>query len=76
MQNELKLFNEVVQQAYKTKWVVHCEPSLAGADHGVKYLGQYTHRIAITNQRIINIEGGGMSNLLLRITATTKSKNR
>jgi hypothetical protein len=56
-ENELVLFNGVVQQAYKTKWVVHCEPSLAGADHVVKYLGQYTHRIAITNQRILNIEG-------------------
>lgn len=57
-QNKLALFNAAVQQAFKTKWVVHCEPSLAGADHVVKYLGQYTHRIAITNQRIINIEGG------------------
>jgi hypothetical protein len=57
-QNELALFNEVVQQAYKTKWVVHCEPSLAGADHVVKYLGQYTHRVAITNQRILKIEEG------------------
>ena len=56
-QNELVLSNAAVQQAYKTKWVVHCEPSLAGADHVVKYLGQYTHRIAITNQRILNIAG-------------------
>lgn len=57
-QNELELFNSVVQQAYKTKWVVHCEASLAGADYVVKYLGQYTHRVAITNQRILNISGG------------------
>lgn len=53
--NELSLFDEKVQQAYKTPWVVHCEPSLAGAEHVVKYLGQYTHRVAITNQRIVNI---------------------
>jgi hypothetical protein len=57
-QNELALFNDAVQQVYKTKWVVHCEPSLAGADHVVKYLGQYTHRVAITNQRILNIANG------------------
>ena len=57
-QNELSLFNDKVQQAYKTKWVVHCEPSLAGAEHVVKYLGQYTHRVAITNQRILNIADG------------------
>lgn len=54
-QNELTLFYDKVQQAYKTKWVVHCEASLAGAEHVIKYLGQYTHRVAITNQRILNI---------------------
>jgi hypothetical protein len=56
--NLLHLFDERVQHAYKTKWVVNCEPSLAGAGHVVKYLGQYTHRVAITNQRIVNIAGG------------------
>ena len=54
-QDELPLFNDRLQQAYNTRWVVHCEPSLASADHVVKYLGQYTHRVAITNQRILNI---------------------
>jgi len=57
-QNELPIFNDKVQQAYATKWVVHCEPSMAGAHHVVKYLGQYTHRMAITNQRILNIANG------------------
>jgi hypothetical protein len=57
-QNELFLFNDRVQQAYQTKWVVHCEPSLASAEHVVRYLGQYTHRVAITNQRILDIAGG------------------
>lgn len=54
-QNELLLFDDNVQQAYKTPWVVHCEPSLANAEHVINYLGQYTHRVAITNQRILNI---------------------
>ena len=57
-QNELALFDWQVQAAYKTPWVVHCEPSMASAEHVVKYLGQYTHRVAITNQRILNIENG------------------
>lgn len=54
-QNVLDLFNDKVQQAYNTSWVVHCEPSLASARHVVRYLGQYTHRVAITNHRILNI---------------------
>lgn len=53
--NELALFYHTVQQAWKTPWVVHCEPSLAHAHHVVKYLGQYTHRVAITNDRILGI---------------------
>lgn len=57
-QNELLLFDDKVQQAYNTKWVVHCGPALARAEHVVKYLGQYTHRVAITNQRILNIADG------------------
>ena len=54
-QGELPLFDPKLQQVYKTRWVVHCEPALASAEHVVKYLGQYTHRVAITNQRILNI---------------------
>jgi hypothetical protein len=57
-QKALSIFDDKLQQAYQTKWVVHCEPSLASADHVVKYLGQYTHRVAVTNQRILNISGG------------------
>jgi hypothetical protein len=57
-ENELTLFYNEVQQAYKTKWVVHCEPSMASAEHVVRYLGQYTHRVAITNQRFLNIADG------------------
>ena len=63
--NELSLFDDKVQQAYKTPWVVHCEPSLASAEHVVKYLGQYTHRVAITNQRILSIHND-------RVTFITK----
>jgi len=55
---ELELFNRTIQQAYTINWVVHCEPSLASADHVVRYLGQYTHRVAITNQRILSIAAG------------------
>jgi hypothetical protein len=56
--NELSLFNHQIQASYKTNWVVNCEPSLAGSEHVVKYLGQYTHRVAINNQRILNIAEG------------------
>ena len=45
-----------IQQAWQKKWVVHCEPSMAKADHVVRYLGQYTHRVAISNDRILHVD--------------------
>jgi hypothetical protein len=37
--------------------VVFSEAPLAKANHVIKYLGQYTHRVAISNHRILNITG-------------------
>jgi len=54
-ENMLSAFNEQIQKAYQTPWVVNCEPSLAKADHVIRYLGQYTHRVAISNNRILDI---------------------
>jgi hypothetical protein len=54
-QSEYLLFEDKVKKAYGSKWVVHCEPALAKAEHVIRYLGQYTHRVAITNQRILSI---------------------
>jgi len=45
----------LIKDAWDKSWVVHCEPSMAKPEHVIRYLGQYTHRVAITNQRIINI---------------------
>jgi len=42
--------------AYKKQWVVDGEPSFASPEHVVKYLAQYTHRIAISNQRLLNVD--------------------
>ena len=39
-------------------WVVYCKPPFAGPEHLVKYLGRYTHRIAISNDRILALEDG------------------
>jgi len=51
----LESYQSLLDEAWKKPWVVFCEPSMAGAGHVVKYLAQYTHRVAITNQRITGI---------------------
>lgn len=53
--DKLADFNAAIEQAFSTNWVVHSEPSLAKAEHVIRYLGQYTHRVAISNNRILNI---------------------
>jgi hypothetical protein len=44
-----------LRQAWKNHWVVFCEPSFGKPEHVIGYLGQYINRIAINNQRILNI---------------------
>lgn len=53
--NMLIEFDSLIQEAYNKKWVVYSEASMAKAEHVIQYLGQYTHRVAITNHRILNI---------------------
>ena len=43
---------------YHKEWIVYCKPPFKSADCVVEYLGRYTHRIAISNNRILNIENG------------------
>jgi hypothetical protein len=38
-------------------WVVYAKPPFAGPESVLRYLGRYTHRIAISNRRILRMEG-------------------
>jgi hypothetical protein len=40
---------------YKTTWNVFAKPALNNADNVIEYLGRYTHRVAISNARIVDI---------------------
>jgi hypothetical protein len=40
---------------YKTYWNVFAKPALNNADKVIGYLGRYTHRVAISNARIVDI---------------------
>ena len=51
----LEGFNSKIQKAYCSKWVVYSEAPMANIKNVIGYLGQYTHRVAISNQRIIDI---------------------
>lgn len=63
LKRELKKLNQTgfcshIEKSYHKKWVVFCEAPMLGVNQIIKYLGQYTHRIAISNQRILGLTEG------------------
>lgn len=42
---------------YKARWNVFAKPALKNAENVIEYLGRYTHRVAISNARILEIAG-------------------
>jgi hypothetical protein len=43
---------------YQDEWVVYCKPPFKNASRVIEYLGRYTHRVAISNNRILSLEDG------------------
>lgn len=46
---------------YRTDWVVYAKPPFGGAEQVFRYLGRYTHRVAISNHRIVRVADGMVS---------------
>ncbi len=42
----------------KRDWVVYAKQPFAGPDEVLKYVARYTHRVAISNSRLLDIDGG------------------
>jgi hypothetical protein len=43
---------------YRKNWVVYAKPPFGGPEHVFRYLGRYTHRVAISNHRITEFDAG------------------
>ena len=51
-------FNGLLKQARNTKWVVYAKKPFGGPQQVLDYLGRYTHRVAISNHRLLRLEDG------------------
>jgi hypothetical protein len=51
-------FAATIAHARDSEWVVYSKPPFAGPQQVLDYVGRYTHRVAISNNRLINIEDG------------------
>ena len=54
---EAKGFAEFVRKLHRHQWVVYAKPSFGGPEQVLRYLGRYTHRVAISNHRLISFDG-------------------
>jgi hypothetical protein len=51
-------FQQYLAPLQKAEWVVYAKPPFGGPQQVLGYLGRYTHRTAISNRRILNVENG------------------
>jgi len=51
------VFERLARKLRRIKWVVYAEPPFRGPRHVFSYLGHYTHRVAISNQRLVAFDG-------------------
>ena len=55
----------------KTEWVVYAKPPFAGPEQVLDYVGRYTHRVAISNNRLLDIEDDQVASAGRTIAMTT-----
>jgi hypothetical protein len=50
-----KAFSSWLRPLFRKDWVVYSKPPFGGPEHVLHYLGRYTHRVAISNQRLVSL---------------------
>ena len=50
-------FEELMDRLQNKKWIVYAKPPFGGSAQVLRYLGRYTHRIAISNHRLLAFDG-------------------
>jgi hypothetical protein len=54
-------FSRWLRQLVRKDWVVYAKPPFGGAEHVLNYLARYTHRVAISNHRLVACENHRVS---------------
>ena len=54
-------FQDLTAKLENKKWYVHAKPPFGGPEHVLRYLGRYTHRMAISNHRLTAFDGEQVS---------------
>jgi hypothetical protein len=60
LKKKLPQEKKFINDLYKTDWVVYSKEPFAGAEQVIEYLGRYTHKVAIGNHRLLNVDETGV----------------
>ena len=58
---EQRAFTHLIARLRKKNWVVYAKPPFGGPEAVLAYLSRYTHRVAISNRRLISLDEGGVT---------------
>ena len=53
-----KIFSSWLRPLFRKDWVVYSKRPFGGPEHVLQYLGRYTHRVAISNHRLVSLTEG------------------
>jgi len=67
--NSSQAFQQLINLVLKKRWIAYAKRPFAGPQQVLDYLGRYTHRVAISNNRIISIDNG-------RVTFTYRDRQK
>ena len=51
-----KAFAAFLRPLFRHHWMVYCKPPFGSPLHVLRYLGRYTHRVAISNHRLVGLQ--------------------
>ena len=58
---EDRAFTRLIARLRKKNWVVYAKPPFGGPEAVLAYLSRYTHRVAISNRRLISLDESGVT---------------
>jgi Putative transposase len=56
-----RTFKRFIAPLRRIKWVVYCKAPFAGPEQVLRYLSRYTHRVAISNGRLVAADDGAIA---------------
>ena len=59
--NDKTIFNKFLEPLYQKNWITYIEPPKGKAENVVEYIGRYSFRVAISNERIKDISNGNVT---------------